>query len=155
MGAYFEAYLEYDGKNPVKNDFICCLTDECCCSTLKKWNDLYKTDNLQASSGKKHSFKLEKAMKGDSWSWMFDSWGLSKIILKIKSLKKEWGLDENLEYIDEDDKEEMKGIDYDLHHLYAVNIVCDLRVLYDLSMEKCVEQNLEPEKCYVVWWINY
>ena len=47
----------------------------------------------------------------------------------------------------------LEDANYEVHELE--NIVCDLQWLYDLSMEKCIKRKLEPEKCYVVWWINF
>jgi hypothetical protein len=113
MGVRFEAYLEYDGENPDRNDFICSLTEGICYSYIKKWEDLYKTDDLQASSHKKYSSEVEKDVYDDDL-WTLHSWGLNKILSKIKSLKKDWELDEELDYIRDD---ELKNIDYDFPHI--------------------------------------
>jgi hypothetical protein len=144
MGSSFEVYLEYDGKNPDRNDFICRLNDDCCFPYVKRWDGLYDND-LLVSCRKKHSLEVEKDLKNTEFSWTRKSWGLNNIFSKIKSIKKEYGLNEVLEYSDDDDE-----FDHELE-----DIVCDLQWLYDLSMEKCVELKLKPEKCYVVWWIDY
>ena len=152
MGVRFEAYLEYDGENPDRNDFICSLTEGICYSYIKKWGDLH-TDDLLVSCNKKHSLEVERELKDvECFSWTLNSWGLNKILSEIKTLKKEWELDEELDYIRED---ELKNIDYDFPRYYGTNIICDLQWLYRKSMEKCMELSLDPEKCYVVWWINY
>ena len=143
MGSSFEAYLEYDGENPERNDFICRLNEDCCFSSVKRWDDLH-TNDLLVSCRKRHSLEIEKDLKNTDFPWA-KSWGLNNILSKIKSIKKEYGLSEELEYNDDGN-----GFDRELN-----NIVCDLQWLYRKSMVKCVELKLEPEKCYVVWWIDY
>jgi hypothetical protein len=158
MGIHFAPYLEYDGKNPDRNDFICCLDDECCYSYIKRWDDLFKLDDLRASSHKEFSSKVEKAAKSGEALWSLTSWGLNKILSRINLMKKEWNLGEDVQYIFEDDEnyeDKFKniGCDYDLLHI--INIICDLQLLYYYAMKKCTKLNLNPEKCYVVWWIDY
>jgi hypothetical protein len=154
MGTRFMPYLEYDGENPDRNDFICYLNDGICYPYVKKWEGLYTSD-MSVSCCKKHSLEVEKDVKDEDSSWSLHSWGLNKIFSQINLMKKEWNLGEEVQYIDEDDENEFKSIGYDFGLLHVVNIICDLQWLYDLSMEKCTELNLNPEKCYVVWWINY
>ena len=58
---------------------------------------------------------------------------------KNKIAKKEIKLDIDL------DKEGKKSLK---------SIISDLQKLHDIAMEKCNEKNINPEKCYIRWWIS-
>jgi hypothetical protein len=136
MGVRFEVCLEYDGKKTRRNDFICRLDDDTCYIHLKNWKGLYDSD-LRAECIKENSLKLERMTYGYYLSF---SWGIDKIVPKIKLIKRTLRTDKELELYE---KKELK------------DIINDLQMLYDLSMENCTKRNLEPKKCYVVWWISY
>jgi len=34
-------------------------------------------------------------------------------------------------------------------------VIYNLQRLNDIALEKCKENNIEPEKCYINWWIDY
>ena len=125
--------LEHDGENPVRDDFVCKI-DELYYSCLRDWEDLYDND-LSKFSPKKNSLKTLRLSEGHGCY----SWGINNIVLKIESVKRELQLDTELE---EQDK---KNLEY---------VIYDLQRLHDLAMEKCSLNNLDPEKCYLAWWIN-
>jgi hypothetical protein len=134
VGREFVAVLEYDGENPIRNDFICVI-DDLNYSYLRDWEDLYGNNVLTKISSKKHSLKTSKRSK---YHGCF-SWGVNEIIPQIEKIKKEIKLDIELDAHDKD---------------LLQKIISNLQYLYDLIMEKCSQNNLEPEKCYLAWWID-
>ena len=68
------------------------------------------------------------------------SWGIDNIAKKIKMVKREIKLDIDL------DKQGKKSLKI---------IIADLQKLHDIAIEKCNEKNIDPDKCYINWWIDY
>lgn len=134
MSREFVVVLEYDGKNPVRNDFVCKI-DELCYSSLRNWEDLYGNNVLGKHSPKKHSLKMSKMSKYHGCL----SWGVNEIVPQIEKIKEEIKLDLELD---------TRG------KVFLQEIILDLQYLYDLAMEKCNQNSLEVEKCYLVWWIH-
>jgi hypothetical protein len=135
MSRQFRIVLEYAGENPIRNTFLCKI-DELECSILRDWEDLHNFEYLYKSSGKKHSIKTLELL-GDFRACF--SWGIEGIAKKIEMVKKEIELDTEL---DEDGKIKLS------------EVVCDLQKLHDIALERCNESNIEPEKCYINWWID-
>jgi hypothetical protein len=85
---------------------------------------------------KKHSIKTLELL-GDFRAC--SSWGIEGIAKKIEMVKKEIELDTEL---DEDGKIKLNEVVY------------DLQKLHDIALERCNESSIEPEKCYINWWID-
>jgi hypothetical protein len=134
MSRQFKIVLEYDGKNPIRNTFLCEI-DELEYSTLRDWEDLYDGD-MSKYSGKKRSIKTLELLEG---SYGCSPWGIEKIAEKIKMVKKEIKLDIEL---DKEGKKKLK------------QVVRDLQRLHDIALAKCKEKNIEPGKCYINWGID-
>jgi hypothetical protein len=135
MGLRFEVCLECEKENSKRNRFICRLDDDSCYIHLKNWKDLY--DSGLSTISCNNSLKLDEMTYG--WYLPF-SWNLNKIVPKIKSMQRKLRTSKKLEL---PEKEELK------------KVINDLQMLYDLSMEQCTKHKLDPERCYVVWWISY
>jgi hypothetical protein len=133
MSRQFDIVLEYDGENPVRNTFLCKI-DNLQCSVLRDYEDLYYIGTK--FSEKKNSIKTVKMSK---WFGCW-TWGIKEIAEKIESIKKEMELDTEL---DEEGKENLN------------EVIDDLQRLHDIAMEKCNENNINPEKLYINWWIDY
>lgn len=134
MGRRFCIVLEHDGENPVRNDFICELDDNYY-FYLKSWEDLY-TNKMGKYPEKKISIKTKKL----SDSSVPYCWGINEIIPQIEAVKQEIEVDTQL---DEEDKKSLFGV------------IDELQRLHDLAMSQCREHSLDPEKCYLMWWIDY
>jgi len=135
MSRQFRIILEYDGKNPIRTTFLCDIS-ELECSILRNWEDLHDGD-LNKYSYKKNSIKTLERL-GDCFAC--SSWGIEEIAKKIEIIKKEIELD-----IELDEKGKIK----------LNEVVDDLQRLHDIALAKCKENNIEPEKCYINWWIDY
>ena len=135
MSRQFMIILEYDGKNPIRTTFLCDIS-ELECSILRNWEDLHDGD-LNKYSYKKNSIKTLERL-GDCFAC--SSWGIEEIAKKIEIIKKEIELD-----IELDEKGKIK----------LNEVVDDLQRLHDIALAKCKENNIEPEKCYINWWIDY
>ena len=133
MGRQFEIVLEYDGENPVRNTFLCEI-DNLNYSVLRNWEDLYDSD-LNKYSSKKHSQKTLEL----SDRFGCHSWGANNIECKIEAIKKEIELDIDLDELGKENLNE---------------IIKDLQTLHDIVVEKCHENNVDLEKCCIIWWIN-
>ena len=133
MGRYFHVVLEYDGENPVRNTFLCEIGDFYY-SELRYWEDLYDSD-LRKHSDKKHSIKTQKVLDCGG----FYSWGINNIPKKIEAIRKEIEQDTEL---GGQGKKNLNGVIY------------DLQKLHDTAMEKCSENNINTEKCYINWCIQ-
>ena len=133
VGLRIITYLEYDGENPIRKDFICELENEAV--PLKKWEDLY-TSTMTEYSSKKDSLKTIK----DSAHYGTHSWSINKICPQIEAIQREIELDTQLE---EEDK------------LNLERIIITLKSLYEEVMEICRERGLKSEKCYIIWWVMY
>jgi hypothetical protein len=136
MSRQFKIVLEYDGENPIRNTFLCKI-DELEYSVLRTWEDLHDFRELSKYSSKKNSIKTLELL-GDSYAC--SSWDIEKVAKKIEMVKKEIELDTEL---DEEGKAKLDEVIYDLQRLH------------DIVLEKCNENNIEPEKCYINWWIDY
>ncbi|MCL1966674.1 MAG: hypothetical protein FWF67_02195 [Fibromonadales bacterium] len=133
MSRQFMIILEYDGKNPIRNTFLCGI-GELEYSILRDWEDLYDGD-LSKYPDKKRSIKT---LERSSWHGCY-SWGIEKIAKKIEMIKKEIKLDIELD---------KKG------KITLKKIIRDLQRLHDIALAKCKENNIKPEKCYINWWID-
>ena len=129
MGRCFHIALEYDGENPIRNTFLCDV-DDLYYSDLRYWEDLYDSD-LNRYGNKKCSLSMAETA--------CYTWGIDNIAKKIKMVKREIKLDIDL------DKQGKKNLK---------KIIADLQMLHDIAMKKCNENNIDPEKCYIKWWIN-
>jgi len=87
--------------------------------------------------GRKNSIKTLEKLGG---CFACSSWGIEEIAKKIERIKKEIELDIEL-------NEEGK--------IKLNEVVDDLQRLHDIALAKCKENNIEPEKCYINWWIDY
>jgi len=134
MSRTFEVHLEYDGDNPIRNDFVCDIYD-LNYSCLRDWEDLHETD-LRKYSSKKDSLMTLERSTGQFGPF---PWGIGNIVRKIESVKRELELDTQLNAVG---KQQLECV------------IDDLQRLYDIAMENCKKNNLNPEKCYLVWWIN-
>jgi len=135
MSRQFMVILEYDGKNPIRNTFLCGIS-ELEYSDLRDWEDLYD-GNLSKYSGKKHSLKTLEIL---DWHLACNSWGIEKIAKKIEMMKKEIKLDIELNRAGK---------------IKLKQIIRNLQRLHDIALAKCKENNIDPEKCYINWWIDY
>ena len=133
MGRDLRINLEYDGENPIRNTFLCGIDSDY--FALKKWEDLYGS-GLDEHSGKKHSLQTLES----SGNFGCHSWGIKKIDRKIEEIKREIELDTDLD----------KNGKLKLHQ-----VINDLQSLKDAVIEKCKERNINPEKCYIVWWLDF
>ena len=133
MGRQLSIVLEYDGENPIRNTFLCEINDFSY-SELRYWEDLYDLD-LCKTPYKKNSLKILEILDG----YGCHSWGINNIVKKIERGKEEIKLDTEL---DEQGKKNLNEIISDLHKLHSI------------AIEKCNENNIEPEKCYINWWIS-
>ncbi|MDR2580715.1 MAG: hypothetical protein LBC85_06960 [Fibromonadaceae bacterium] len=91
--------------------------------------------DLTKYSSKKSSLKTSRESK----YFIGGSWGLCKLAKEIKAIKEEIKLDIEL---DKQDKRELN------------EVISALRRLHGIAMAKCKESNVEPEKCYIEWWID-
>jgi hypothetical protein len=132
MGRQFEIVLEYDGENPIRNTFLCEI-DNLNYSILRDYEDLHGIETKYTP--KKRSIKTLKMSEG----YGCFTWGIDEIAQKIESIKEEMELDIELE---EQDKEILK------------EVISDLQRLHDIALEKCNENNINPEILYINWWIN-
>jgi len=128
-------FVGIDGENPIRNTFLCKI-DELEYSSLRTWEDLYSGD-LDHYSPKKDSLKTRKELYD---CYACHSWGIESIANKIDAIKREIELDIEL---DEEDKIKLN------------QVICSLQMLHDIALSKCEENNIEPEKCYIKWWIDY
>jgi len=135
MSRQFKIILEYDGENPIRDTFLCEIY-ELEYSDLRDWEDLHD-GYLDKFSRKKNSIKTLERL-GNSYAC--NSWGIEKIAQKIEMIKKEMELDIEL-------NEEGK--------IKLNEVISDLQRLHDITLAKCKENNIEPEKCYINWWIDY
>jgi uncharacterized Fe-S radical SAM superfamily protein PflX len=132
MSRQFVIVLEYDGEDPIRNTFLCEI-DELEYSVLRDYEDLYYIDTKY--SKKEYSVKTSE-MKD---YFMCSAWGTKEIAEKIESIKKEMELDTELEGKDKE---------------FLNEVISDLQRLYDIAIEKCNENNINPENLYINWWIN-
>jgi len=135
MSRQFRVVLEYDGKNPIRNTFLCKI-DELEYSSLRDWEDLYGGD-LDHYSSKKDSLKTREELYG---CYACRSWGIESIVSKIEAIKREIELD-----IEQNEDGKIK----------LNQVICNLQLLHDIALSKCEENNIEPEKCYIKWWIDF
>jgi Na+/phosphate symporter len=133
MGRRFEIALEYDGEDPVRNTFLCEI-DDLNYSVLRDYDDLYYIKKKYPH--KEYSVETEEM----SEDYLRSCWGIKEIAEHIESIKKKLESDTELKDFEKEELDE---------------VISDLQSLHDIAMEKCKENNINPENLYINWWINY
>jgi len=130
MGVRFEAVLEYDGEDPIRNDFVCRLNDYCY-PALKTWDDLYN-NILYKESLKSHALLTREY--ADDHPLLYSQWGINEINLQIEKIK------EQIEAKAKLNRCAIKKLK---------KIASDLRKQHNLAVEKCAFDDLELGRCTV------